>query len=53
MPGLELFHRLSEPDSAAARRLLRELGLLDVGLVYEREGYGVLGGRRPGPAPRR
>jgi hypothetical protein len=27
---LELFHRLAEPDSAAARSLVRDLGLLDV-----------------------
>jgi hypothetical protein len=27
--ALELFHRLAEPESAAARTLLRELGLLD------------------------
>ena len=26
---LELFHRLAEPDSAAARTLVRDLGLLD------------------------
>jgi hypothetical protein len=26
---LELFHRLSEPDSARARRLVTELGLAD------------------------
>jgi hypothetical protein len=26
---LELFHRLAEPESAAARTLVRELGLLD------------------------
>ncbi|BDG04700.1 hypothetical protein [Anaeromyxobacter oryzae] len=26
---LELFHRLSEPHSAAARRLVAELGLVD------------------------
>jgi hypothetical protein len=27
--ALELFHRLAEPQSAAARTLVRELGLLD------------------------
>jgi hypothetical protein len=27
--SLELFHRLAEPDSAAARLLVRDLGLLD------------------------
>lgn len=27
--ALELFHRLAEPDSAAARTLVRDLGLLD------------------------
>lgn len=27
--ALELFHRLSEPDSAAARRLVSALGLAD------------------------
>lgn len=26
---LELFHRLAEPDSATARRLVRDLGLVD------------------------
>jgi hypothetical protein len=26
---LELFHRLAEPDSAAARTLVRDLGLLE------------------------
>ena len=26
---MELFHRLAEPESAAARTLVRELGLLD------------------------
>jgi hypothetical protein len=29
MPSLELFHRLAEPESAAARTLVRDLGLLD------------------------
>ena len=29
MPVLELFHRLAEPESAAARKLAREAGLLD------------------------
>jgi hypothetical protein len=29
MASLELFHRLAEPESAAARTLVRELGLLD------------------------
>jgi hypothetical protein len=28
-PGLELFHRLAEPESAAARMLVRELGMLE------------------------
>jgi hypothetical protein len=28
MATLELFHRLAEPESAAARTLVRELGLL-------------------------
>jgi hypothetical protein len=27
--ALELFHALAEPESAAARQLVRELGLLD------------------------
>ncbi len=27
--ALELFHRLAEPESAAARTLVRELGFLD------------------------
>ena len=27
--ALELFHRLAEPESAAARNLVRSLGLLD------------------------
>ncbi len=29
MPALELFHALPDPESAAARRLVGELGLLD------------------------
>jgi hypothetical protein len=29
MPVLELFHRLAEPESAAARKLVRDVGLLD------------------------
>ncbi len=29
MPALELFHRLAEPDSATARTLVRERGLLE------------------------
>ena len=28
MPALELFHRVAEPESAATRKLVRELGLL-------------------------
>ncbi len=28
MAALELFHRLADPESAAARKLVRELGLL-------------------------
>lgn len=30
MPALELFHRLAEPDSASARRLVADLGLAEV-----------------------
>jgi hypothetical protein len=29
MPVLELFHRLVQPESAAARKLVRDAGLLD------------------------
>ncbi len=29
MPALELFHALSDPESAAARRLVSDLGLVD------------------------
>lgn len=54
MAFLELFHRLAEPDSAAARRLVRELGLLgqlamrNVAFDVHRDALAARGG---GPTP--
>ncbi len=48
----ELFHALAEPESAAARRLVRELGLLDavafrnVGFESHRAALSAAGGAR-------
>jgi hypothetical protein len=50
MPGLELFHRLAEPESAAARTLVRDLGLLEavafrnVAFDSHRDALAALGG---------
>lgn len=52
MPVLKLFHRLAEPESAAARRLVRDLGLLErvalgnVTFDSHREALAALGGSR-------
>ena len=51
---LELFHRLSEPESAQARRLVLDLGLLDA-VQFRNVGFdahaaslaGLGGGRTP------
>ncbi len=49
---LELFHSLAEPESAEARRLVRELGLLDavtfrnVAFESHRAALAALGGGR-------
>lgn len=51
-PPLELFHALSEPESAAARRLVRALGLLEavtfrnVGFDSHRAALAAAGGAR-------
>jgi hypothetical protein len=54
MPALELFHRVAEPDSAAARRLVLGLGLLravafrNVAFDSHRDALAAHGG---GPTP--
>ncbi len=50
--ALELFHRLAEPDSAAARKLVLELGLAErvafrnVAFDSHRDALAALGGGR-------
>ncbi len=52
MAALELFHRLAEPESAAARTLVRELSLLEqvafrnVAFDSHRDALGAHGGAR-------
>lgn len=52
MAALELFHRLAEPESAAARTVVRDLGLLErvdfrnVAFDSHRNALAALGGVR-------